>query len=284
MADGKKPLGFWDYLKGAFNARPNIKGLGNVPVNWLYCLGVGVAGLVNPGFLLIGAGLEVAYLFLVAHDPRFRKWMEAIQQAEASGDYLAKKRAMLGGLSHERQQRYLALEKSCGQLFRMGQNQGPASQAVVDGVNRLLWVFLKLLVSSQMLEMHVKAAPRRQIESEIASYQKEYDAAAADPAREKIAQSLKSTLEIAKKRLENLESAGNQAQFIQAELLRIKQQVALMVQEAVLNKDAGALTERVDDVMGSFTQTHEWMKANAEILGPIQDDLETAPPTFQVEG
>lgn len=280
----KKQLGFWDYLKGAFNAKPNIKGLGNVPVNWLYMLGVGVAGLVNPGFLLIGAGLEVAYLFMVAQDPRFRKWMEAIQEAEASGDYLAKKRAMLSGLSHERQQRYLTLEKSCAQLFRAGQNQGPTAQAAVDGVNQLLWVFLKLLVSSQMLEMHVKSAPRRQIESEIANYQREYDAAAADPAREKIAASLKSTLDIAKKRLANLDTASTQGQFIQAELLRIEQQVALMVQESVLNKDSGALTDRVDDVMGSFTQTHEWMKANAEILGPIQDDLESPPPTFQVEG
>jgi hypothetical protein len=282
MAQGKKPLTFWDYVKGAFNAKPNIKGLGNVPVNWLYVLGVGVAGLVNPGFLFIGAGLELAYLFLVSHDPRFRKWMEAIAAAEESGDHLAKKRAMLSGLTHERQQRYLALEKSCSQLFRMGQGMGPTAASVAEGVNRLLWVFLKLLVSSQMLEMHMKTAPRRELEQQIESYQREYDAAAADPNKERLAKSLESTLEIARKRLENYDQAGNQAQFIQAELLRIEQQVALMVQEAILNKDAGALVERVDDVMGSFAQTHDWMKQNAEILGPIQDDLETAPPTFQV--
>ncbi|MEW6283116.1 MAG: hypothetical protein AB1758_31170, partial [Candidatus Eremiobacterota bacterium] len=202
----KKPLGMWDYIKGAFNAKPNVKGLGAVPVNWLYVLGVGVLGLVNPGFWFIGAGLEVAYLMMVSHDPRFRKWMEAIAEAEQSGDHLARKRAMLSGLSHERQQRYMTVEKNCGQLFKLS-DAGAAMRPVVEGVNQMLWVYLKLLVSSQMLESHLRATSRKDLESQIQSYEAEYESARADPAREKVARSLQSTLEIARKRLENLEQA-----------------------------------------------------------------------------
>lgn len=283
MAAPRKQLGFWDYVKGAFNASPNVKGLGGVPVNYLYLLGVGVAALVNPGFLFIGAGLEIAYLVTVSHDPRFRKWMEAIHNAAESGDHMAKKHAMLGGLSAERQQRYATLERTCSEIFRVGQSTTPAA-AVAEGVNKLLWVFLKLLVSAEMLEQHLTKNPRRKLENEIEMYQKEFNAVKDDPARERVARSLEGTIEISKKRLENLHQAITHGEFIRAELLRIEQQAALMVQEAILHKDSAAVTDRVDDVMESFSQTTEWMKANAEILGPVQEDLETVPPTFQVAG
>jgi hypothetical protein len=283
MAAPRKQLGFWDYVKGAFSARPNIKGMGGVPVNYLYLLGVGVAALINPGFLFIGAGLEIAYLVTLSHDPRFRKWMEAIHNAAESGDHMAKKRAMLDGLSPERQQRYVTLEKTCSEIFRVGQSAVPAA-AVADGVNKLLWVFLKLLVSAEMLEQHLTKNPRRKLENEIQMYEKEYAAVKDDPSRERVAKSLEGTLEISRKRLENLQQGIAHGEFIRAELLRIEQQAALMVQEAILNKDSAAVTNRVDDVMESFSQTTEWMKQNAEILGPVQEDMEAVPPTFQVAG
>lgn len=283
MSAPGKQLGFWDYVKGAFNARPNIKGMGAVPVNYLYLLGVGVASLLNPGFLFIGAGLEIAYLVTLSHDPRFRKWMEAINVAAESGDHMAKKRAMLDGLSVERQQRYATLERTCSEIFRVGQSAVPAA-AVADGVNKLLWVFLKLLVSAEMLEQHLTKNPRRKLENEIQMYEKEYNAVKDDPSRERVAKSLESTLEISRKRLENLQQGIAHGEFIRAELLRIEQQAALMVQEAILHKDSAAVTNRVDDVMESFSQTTEWMKQNAEILGPVQDDMEAVPPTFQVAG
>ena len=52
--------GLWTYIKAAFNARP----IGMfVPPNWIGLAGLGLASLAfGPGVLLIGAGLEVAYL------------------------------------------------------------------------------------------------------------------------------------------------------------------------------------------------------------------------------
>ena len=82
-------LTYWDFVREAFNARPPIPGLGGVPLNWMALAGFGTLGLLNPGFWLIGAGLEVGFLFLLAQNPRFRNYVrgrriQAAKQASAS--------------------------------------------------------------------------------------------------------------------------------------------------------------------------------------------------------
>ena len=60
----------WDYIKTAFNARP----MGMfIPPNWV---GLGVLaflGTLNPGFWIMGAGLELGYLLLLSTNPRFQR-------------------------------------------------------------------------------------------------------------------------------------------------------------------------------------------------------------------
>lgn len=280
-------LGYWDYVKKAFFARPYVKGLGQMPANELAVLAVGVLGFVNPGFWILGAGLEIGYLAMLSHNPRFRKWVDSMQAAAASGDLAARKEAVLGGLNEPRQRRYRKLEASCAQMLSSTRGLaagGALDQQVYENVNRLLWIYLKLLATSQVLADHLEAVSREKLEQEIAIYQREHDAALQDPSKERIAKSLAGTLEIAQKRLENLDKAQEDAQFIQAELHRIEQQVSLMIQEATLARDSSFLTDRVDTVMQSFSQTQDWMKANAELLGPVQEELDVPPPTFQMEG
>lgn len=278
-------LGFWDYVKRAFFVRPYIQGLGEMPVNLLAVGIVGVAGLGFPPLWLFGAAAEVAYLALVSSDPRFQKWVRAMESAARSGDQSARKEAMLSGLADKRQMRYRELESRCGHMLDASQKTGVGlERPLYDSVNRLLWVFLRLLVSSEMLETHLRQTSREVLQKEIATYERQLAEASADPSKERIAKSLAGTLEIANKRLENLDKAYEDAQFIQAELLRIEQQVNLMIQEAALSRDPASLTGRVDEVMQSFTQTQDWMKANAEILGSVEDTEVEPPPTFQVPG
>lgn len=280
-------LSFWEYVKKAFFAKPYIKGLGEVPVNVLAVFGIGVMSVAfGPGVLLMGAGLEVAYLALVSHDPRFRKWVQAMHQAAESGDHAAKKEAVLSGLSQPLQKRYMALEGKCARMLESARSvpgSAGVEPAVYESVNRLLWIYLKLLVSAQLISTHVQQTDERQLKDEVEMYRRQHAEASADPSKERIAKSLASTLEIAEKRLEVLNKAKEDGQFIQAELQRIEQQVNLMIQEATLSREAGFLTSRVDEVMQTFTQTQDWMKANAEILGPVDAQLDTPPPTFQAQ-
>lgn len=279
-------LNLWDYVKRAFFIKPHIRGLGEVPVNVLAVGAVAVLGLGFPPLWLFGSAAEIAYLALVGSDARFQKWVRLMDSAARSGDDVARKEAMLGGLSDKRQMRYRDLETRCAQMLdaaRKGVGATGVEQPMVDSLNRLLWVYLKLMVSSQVLETHLRQTSPEVLEREIETLDRQFQEAQQDPARERIAKSLAGTLEIARKRRENLAKAYEDAQFIQAELLRIEQQVNLMIQEATLSRDAGFLTGRVDEVMQSFTQTQDWMKMNAEVLGPVDAAMDLPPATFQVQ-
>ena len=70
---------FWGYVKAAFNARP----IGMfVPPNWVGLAGFAMLGLLNPGFWLLGAGAELAYLFGLSTSRRFQRLVDgsAIQR------------------------------------------------------------------------------------------------------------------------------------------------------------------------------------------------------------
>lgn len=279
-------MSFFDYVKRAFLARPHIKGLGEVPVNLLAVGGVVVLGLANPAVWLLGASAEVAYLALVSSDERFQKWVRAMEAASQSTDQTARQEAMLSGLSDKRQARYRELERRCAEMLSTARRSGSSlgmEQPLTESLNRMVWVFLRLLVSSQVLETHLRQNSREVLDNEISGYERQYEEASQDPGRERIARSLAGTLELARKQRENLESAYENAQFIQAELLRIEQQVKLMIQEATLSSNVASLTGRVDEVMQSFTQTQDWMRANAQILGSVEVEVDEPPSTFQVE-
>nr|MBA3846037.1 hypothetical protein [Planctomycetota bacterium] len=61
--------GFARTLTAAFNARP--WGL-LIPPNWIMLGAFGLLGVLNPGFWLVGLGLEIGYLYALASNERFR--------------------------------------------------------------------------------------------------------------------------------------------------------------------------------------------------------------------
>ena len=62
--------GFLNYLSAAFNARP--MGMFVAP-NWVGIAAFGILGVANPGFWVLGAGLELGYLFSLATNKRFQQ-------------------------------------------------------------------------------------------------------------------------------------------------------------------------------------------------------------------
>ena len=63
------------YLAAAFNARPF--GM-PIPPNWFGVVAFALLGaFVNPGFWLIGAGLEGLYLWALSKNPRFRALVDS---------------------------------------------------------------------------------------------------------------------------------------------------------------------------------------------------------------
>ena len=72
--------GFAKYVTAAFNARPF--GMFVAP-NWIGLAAFGLLGMTNPGFWVLGAGLELGYLFLLATNERFQRTVTSRPQSEA---------------------------------------------------------------------------------------------------------------------------------------------------------------------------------------------------------
>src|SRR5688572_10362080 len=113
-------LGLWGYIKAAFNARP----LGMfVAPNWVGLALFAVLGWWNPAFLLIGAGLELAYLYLLSTNKRFQRYVSGTQMVEANRGSQQKLESTLTSLSPTLQQRYHALANRCRAILSQ-QQQG----------------------------------------------------------------------------------------------------------------------------------------------------------------
>jgi flagellar motility protein MotE (MotC chaperone) len=275
MAD--KP-GLWSYIKAAFNVRWPVPGLGGVPVNWLAVLGFAIAGfLVHPAIWLLGAGLEFGFVMMLAQNPRFQRLVDANQGVKEDFNFAARVSQMLAGVPGLARKRYADLELRCAEIRKMTEALAPGamSEIQVGGLKKLLWIFLRLLVSRETILSTARTTNREDIQDEIRRSEEQL-AQLSDPAKERLRKSVEANLELLKKRLANVEESRHALEFIEAELKRIENQVELIAQEAAMAKDGGYLSTKIDTIAGTLSETQDWMKSNRDILGGLED-LEMPP-------
>ena len=98
--------GLRDYLRAAFSARP----IGMfVPPNWVGLAAFGLLGFLNPGFWLMGFGIELAYLGILASNERFQRNVAALQQWESRRQWQKRMEELVQQLGPEAQRRYRRL-------------------------------------------------------------------------------------------------------------------------------------------------------------------------------
>ena len=100
MKSRRKP-GFSDYLAEAFNAGLNIKGMGEIPVNKMFILGIFILGFSNPGFWFLGMALEFIYLWFLSTNPRFQNYVFAKQLDEVKESRSQKMNELIASLTPE---------------------------------------------------------------------------------------------------------------------------------------------------------------------------------------
>ncbi len=144
-----------------------------------------------------------------------------------------KVQAAVAALSLESRARYRRLLRECGLILGIapatGQNDlGTLSDMRAGGLNQLLWLFLRLLTSREVISSNLSQVDRASLEAEVDRVRERLARAEKDSA---LARSLQATLDIQIKRLENLTKAISSLEVIDAELERIEQQVRLIREE-----------------------------------------------------
>jgi hypothetical protein len=260
-------------MKAAFSARP----LGMpIPPNWVLVAAIAIAGLLNWGFWLIGAGVELGYLLLIGTSKRFQRVIDATDATPKEKGDAQRLEMLLRSLPPAELNRYHTLRARCQEILQQQQSHGADVITQADALSRLLLLYLQLLVTKQnLIRVVQEARDARDLPQRIATLQKQLADETISP---ELRTSLDSQLQILKHRLEGQQEAAEKLQYVDAELIRIQEQVELVREQSALTSDPSVLAERIDAISGSLTQTGQWIRQQQAILGRMEDATAQPPP------
>jgi hypothetical protein len=283
----KKKAGIWRYLREAFTFRWNL----------LFFGGALAAAVLSPSpdvFVPLVAAAEVAYLGGLATLPRFQGAIDAKQHKEdraAGGGTTnedkrdAKQRLLdvLGGLEAERRNRFLRLRARCVEMQRIATTvrgdtrdaSGAAHEFRTPALDRLLWVFLRLLLAQQAVDKFLRATDEEALKKNLENLQKRQRDAEAKK-DERILRSVTDAMATAELRMSNVEKAKGNFEFITLELDRIEQKIHALMEMAISHTDPDELSVQVDAVAEGMQQTEQTIRELQAITG-LGSDADATP-------
>jgi len=268
----------WDYVREAFNARP----IGMfVPPNWVGLGVFGMLGLLNPGFWVLGLGLEFGYLWVLGTNQRFQRFVAASRQLQNRKQWQNKIDRLVDQLGAEDRQRYRTLEGRCRALLEQQLHlQTPSSglEAQGEGLGRLLWVYLRLLVTRQSVNKVIRGSSAQDEAAELEGRIRKLNEQLNEKLTEDLRKSLTGQIEILQQRLERRREGKEKLAFLDAELTRIQEQIELVREQAVLSTDAETVSQRIDQITTTLGSTTQWISDQQKIYGAVEDLMSEPPP------
>jgi hypothetical protein len=95
---------------------------------------------------------------------------------------------------------------------------------------------------------------------------------------EDLRKSLAGQVEILQQRIEKKREAVEKLAFLDAELMRIQEQVELLREQTVLSTDPETVSQRIDQITTTLGGTSQWIRDQQKIYGAMEDLLYEAPP------
>ena len=285
---GPATAGMTDYLREAFLFRWNL----------LLFLGATAAAALTPvaGVLLplVAVG-ELTYLTGLVSIPRFRAAIDA-KVHSASRPIgggppplppvsLIK---MLEGLPAAARTRFQQLHTRCVEMRGIaagvrgaaGDQTSGAEEIRTPGLDRLLWLFLRLLMSKAALDRFLQTMNAQEITSRLAELRKNLEAAKGGDDR--IVRSLQDSIANGELRLDNYTRAQKNAEFVSVELDRIEGKIQALAEMAVNRQDPDFLSSQVDSAADSMRQTEKAVIELQHLTG-LADQLEEPPSILEAD-
>ena len=279
-----------DYLKEAFFFRWNLL---------LFAGGVVGAALTPMSSVLlplVGAG-ELTYLAALISIPRFRAAIDAKAHAARTGGgepaaapaSSASLVTMLGGLPSEARQRFQQLHSRClemrgiaaGVRGAAGDAGSSAEEIRTPGLDRLLWLFLRLLSSKAALDRFLQSMNETELTTRLADVRKSLAAAQAG-GDERVIKSLQDSVAMGELRLDNFGRARKNAEFVSLELDRIEGKIQALAEMAVNRQDPDFLSSQVDSAADSMRQTEKAVSELQHLTG-LADQLQDPPAILETD-
>lgn len=275
---GAPKPGFLSYVTAAFNARPF--GMFVAP-NWVGLAAFGLLGVANPGFWVLGAGLELGYLLTLATNERFQRLVASKPLTAARDEWNQRIARLTDRLDRTDRARYEALAERTRSIIDI-QTHGGADlphgiEAQADGLGRLLWMFLRLLVARRAIRtvLSSDAGEEGALQRRVQALERQARDESMDV---DLRRSLAGQIEILGQRIAQREEAERKLAYTDAELTRIEQQVELIREQAALSTDPEILSRRIDEIAATLGGTGQWIRDQQKVYGAMEDLLSEPPP------
>jgi hypothetical protein len=282
-----RSAGIAEYLKRAFLFRWNLL---------LFAGGVVGAALTPwPDALIpLVSAVEIAYLGGLVASPRFRSaidagvYQEGRQQQSAAAGGVDPVQEIVRRLTVESRRRFEQVRARCLEMRaiasevrgRSGPAVPPAEDMSTQALDRLLWVFLRLLVSHEALSRFLERADVAEIRTRLAEAQSRLQQYGSGD--ERIARSLQDSVAAQEQRLENYERARKNTEFVRFELDRIEAKIHALTETAVNRQDPDFLTSQIDSVAESMQSTEKAISELQQITGMV-DEMQEPPAILEAD-
>jgi hypothetical protein len=261
------------YLKAAFLLSPEVSGFGQLPLNVLGVVGVGVMGFAFPAAWLLGLGFETVYLFGLASNPRFQKYVDAqaAKLTQTAGAEQAKSAAerLLAALPTALVKRFEQLRFRCTELRQIAQELHDPQQLShtptldeiqLSGLDRLLWIYLKLLYTENALDRFLHKTTAELIQRDIQTLEARLKAPPRDVDQRqqaKIRRALEDNLATSRDRLANFQKAQGNFELVKLELERLENKISALSEVAVNRQEPDFISGQVDEAAAGMAQTEK---------------------------
>jgi hypothetical protein len=196
---------------------------------------------------------------------------------------------MLGGLPAEARRRFERLHARCVEMRGIaagvrgaaGAQANSAEEIRTPGLDRLLWLFLRLLVSKTALDRFLQSMNGQDITSRVEELKKNLAAAQA-AGDERIVRSLQDSIAMSELRLDNFARAKKNGEFVSIELDRIEGKIQALAEMAVNRQDPDFLSSQVDSAAESMRQTEKAVSELQHLTG-LADQLEEPPAILETD-
>ncbi|MEW5723404.1 MAG: hypothetical protein AB1896_09880 [Thermodesulfobacteriota bacterium] len=256
--------GFFKYLGQAFLYHWNLLAVGAGAALSI------LSGRADVALPLLGA-VEMLFLVTLATRPRFQEAMDARELKERAPEQPQisdrQVKEILGALKDEDRRRFEKLKDLCREMGRlsqqMGRGAGPegVSEMHLEGLNRLLWIYLRLLATSNALERYFRTTSLEELTEKMKEAQEKLSALGPpeedDPNEVKHRRSLEDTVQTCSQRIENFKAVKDNYDFLGLEQERLYAKIAHLAEMGMNRQDPDYLSSEIDVVSGSVQKTEQ---------------------------
>ena len=281
--------GIKEYVKHAFL----------FPWNLLAFVGGAALAAMSPhpdAFIPIVGALEIAYLTGLTAIPRFRTAIDAKIAARRRGDADTPRvtgtaeqslEKILESLPAPALRRFLLLRQRCFEMRSITSGiRGQADHSTdsaesirTPALDRLLFLFLRLLVSQNGLDRFLRSTSEKDLDAKLSDVRARLETAKAAN-DERVTRSLQDSLADAELRLDNYRKAAKDAEFVAIELDRIETKIQALIEMGVSRQDPDYLSHQVTAAAESMQHTEAAVNQLQHLTG-LADQIEEPPPILE---